>query len=464
RRGAERGRGETAGAGASKRRVGVVGRRVDAPGGRLRGRSRRAARGRGRRARRRRGLGCARARPLARGRGEGDRPRALRRRRADAGADRLPARRASAQPLPQLQRRAEPDESPRAGRDRRRGRPAARRAAERDRRRAARAVPGALPVGGAARDRPQRRQPAEGGDRRRARGAPDLARPRGADARRRRRREERDLPDAAGLRARRRRRRRALHGGAGGVRALRPRARRRRGARARRARRRRLRQRDGARRTPGDADGGRLGVVAALDLSGRVAVVTGASRGIGRAIALDLAARGAAVACASRDAGLTAETAREITDGGGEAEAFGVDVRSEESIEALADAVLARFRRVDILVNNAGIAILEGVADGTRAGWQEVLDTNLTGPYLSTLHLAGELGRSGHGAVVNVGSLNGVVAMKRLSAYCASKGGLHHLTRQMALDLAEFGVRVNGVAPGFIQSDMFESSHPPARK
>jgi len=205
-------------------------------------------------------------------------------------------------------------------------------------------------------------------------------------------------------------------------------------------------------------------VVAALDLSGRVAVVTGASRGIGRAIALDLAARGAAVACASRDAGLTAETAREITDGGGEAEAFGVDVRSEESIEALADAVLARFRRVDILVNNAGIAIPEGVADGTRAGWQEVLDTNLTGPYLSTLHLAGELGRSGHGAVVNVGSINGVVAMKRLSAYCASKGGLHHLTRQMALDLAEFGVRVNCVAPGFIQSDMFESSHPPARK
>jgi 3-oxoacyl-[acyl-carrier protein] reductase len=201
-----------------------------------------------------------------------------------------------------------------------------------------------------------------------------------------------------------------------------------------------------------------------LDLSGRVAVVTGASRGIGRAVAVELAGRGAAVACASRDVGLTAQTAREISDAGGEGEAFALDVRSEESIAATAGAVIDRFGRVDILVNNAGIAIAEGAADGTRAGWQEVLDTNLTGPYLCTLHLVDALARSGHGSVVHVGSINGVVTMKRLSAYCASKGGLHHLTRQQALDLAGRGIRVNCVAPGFIQSDMFETSHPPARK
>jgi len=201
-----------------------------------------------------------------------------------------------------------------------------------------------------------------------------------------------------------------------------------------------------------------------LDLSDRVAVVTGASRGIGRAIALDLAGRGAAVACASQNAVLTAQTARAILDAGGEAEAFDVDVRREGSIVEMAEAVIGRFGRVDILVNNAGIAVAQGAADGTRAGWQEVIDANLTGPYLGTLHLAEELGRSGRGAVVNVGSINGVVSMKRLSAYCASKGGLHHLTRQMALDLAELGIRVNCVAPCFIASDMFEASHPPARK
>src|SRR5262249_47959246 len=154
----------------------------------------------------------------------------------------------------------------------------------------------------------------------------------------------------------------------------------------------------------------------------------------------------------------------EIRNADGDAEAFDVDVRSEESIQALGEAVLGRFGRVDILVNNAGIAVLEGAADGTSAGWREVTAANLPGPYLATLHLAEELGRSGSGAVVNVGSINGVVTMKRLSAYCASKGGLHQLTRQQALDLAELGVRVNCVAPGFIATDMFETSHTAERK
>jgi 3-oxoacyl-[acyl-carrier protein] reductase len=201
-----------------------------------------------------------------------------------------------------------------------------------------------------------------------------------------------------------------------------------------------------------------------MKLDGKVAVVTGASRGIGRATAVDLAARGAAIACASRDLALTEETVATIRETGGDAAAVEVDVRSEESIRAMVDAVLARFGRVDVLVNNAGVAVLEGAADGTRDGWQEVLDANLTGPYLCTRHLANELGRSGHGAVVNVGSINGVVTMKGLSAYCASKGGLHHLTRQMALDLADRGIRVNCVAPGFIRTDMFETSHSEERK
>jgi NAD(P)-dependent dehydrogenase (short-subunit alcohol dehydrogenase family) len=201
-----------------------------------------------------------------------------------------------------------------------------------------------------------------------------------------------------------------------------------------------------------------------LDLTGRVAVVTGASRGIGRAIVLDLAERGATVACASRDTTEARRVAREISDGGAVAAAFAVDVRNEDSILALRDGVVERFGQVDILVNNAGIAVLEGAMNGTAQAWRDVLETNLTGAYLGTLHLAGELGRSGRGAVVNIGSINGVVAMKQLSAYCASKGGLHHLTRQMALDLAGQGVRVNCVAPGFVATDMYETSHSEERK
>jgi 3-oxoacyl-[acyl-carrier protein] reductase len=201
-----------------------------------------------------------------------------------------------------------------------------------------------------------------------------------------------------------------------------------------------------------------------LDLSGRVAVVTGASRGIGRAIAVDLAARGAAVACGSRNRDLAEEVARAVREDGGDAAAFTVDVRSEESIQTLARDVVDRFGHVDVLVNNAGIAVLEGAAGGTSASWHDVIETNLTGPYLATLHLVPELARSGRGAVVNVGSINGVVTMRELSAYCASKGGLHHLTRQTALDLAEHGIRVNCVAPGFIATDMFETSHSPARQ
>jgi NAD(P)-dependent dehydrogenase (short-subunit alcohol dehydrogenase family) len=202
----------------------------------------------------------------------------------------------------------------------------------------------------------------------------------------------------------------------------------------------------------------------ALDLSGRVAVVTGASRGIGRAIAIDLAARGARVACVSRNLALAGETAEAIRELGGDVELFEVDVRSEDSIRALAESVASRLGGADILVNNAGVAVLEGVVDGTYAGWQEVIETNLTGPYLATLHFSELLRSSGRGAVVNVGSVNGVGAMRSLSAYCASKGGLHQLTRQMSLDLAGLGIRVNCVAPGFIATDMFDTSHTEERK
>jgi 3-oxoacyl-[acyl-carrier protein] reductase len=195
-----------------------------------------------------------------------------------------------------------------------------------------------------------------------------------------------------------------------------------------------------------------MGAPPDIDLGERVAVVTGASRGIGRAVALDLARRGAIVACASRDLERAEETAAEA---GGGARAFALDVREEASIVRLAEDVAAAFGGAAILVNNAGI----GTDD-----WDDVLATNLTGAFLCVRHLLPQLAASGRGAVVNVGSINGLVTMKGYASYCAAKGGLHHLTRQLAHELGGRGVRVNCVAPGFVRTDMFETSHTEPRK
>ena len=201
-----------------------------------------------------------------------------------------------------------------------------------------------------------------------------------------------------------------------------------------------------------------------LDLGSRVAVVTGASRGIGRAIAVDLARRGAAVVCGSRDFGRAGETAAAIEGAGGQALAVPLDVREEASVVRMVETVLETFGGVDFLVNNAGIAVLEDLESAGLESWNDVLASNLTGPFLCARQLAAHLARSGRGAIVNVGSINGIVTMRGLASYCASKGGLHHLTRQMALELAGRGVRVNCVAPGFIRTDMFETSHGAERK
>jgi len=191
--------------------------------------------------------------------------------------------------------------------------------------------------------------------------------------------------------------------------------------------------------------------------------VTGAGRGIGRAIALDLAAQGARVACVGRDAARLEDVAAEIRSGAGDAVAVVADLADRA---AVADAVAQAERALGdlaILVNNAAVAYLAGAADADT-GWDETLAINLTAPFLLVQHALAGLERSGHGAVVNLGSINGVVTMRRLAAYSAAKGGLHHLTRQLALDLAPRGVRVNCVVPGFIRTDMFETSHGPERQ
>lgn len=203
---------------------------------------------------------------------------------------------------------------------------------------------------------------------------------------------------------------------------------------------------------------------APLTLTGRSILVTGASQGIGRAIALELAARGARVACASRTAARAESVAREITQRDGWAEPITLDVRDEASVERAVTTALDRLDGLDGLVNNAGVVRSGPVIDSSLAAWREVLDTNLTGAFLCSRAVSRSLAASGRGAIVNVGSINGVATMKGIGAYCASKAGLHHLTRQLALELADIGIRVNCVVPGFVRTDMFETGHPEERK
>jgi 3-oxoacyl-[acyl-carrier protein] reductase len=200
------------------------------------------------------------------------------------------------------------------------------------------------------------------------------------------------------------------------------------------------------------------------ELAGRIALVTGASRGIGRAIAVDLARSGATVAACSRDREQTAETVRLIEAVGGGADAFLADLRSPDQTDALIGSVVERLGGLDILVNNAGIARTAGGLSETLEGWNDVLATNLTAPFLLARRAVEHLAARGHGAIVNVGSVMGLVAMRDLTAYAAAKAGLHHMTRQLALDLASVGVRVNCVAPGFVRTALFEASHTDERK
>ncbi len=190
-----------------------------------------------------------------------------------------------------------------------------------------------------------------------------------------------------------------------------------------------------------------------------VAIVTGASRGIGRAVAVDLAANGAFVAAASRDEELTQETVDAITEAGGEALSVPTDLQSEGEIKRLVRTVVDLRGGIDIVVNNAGIGRLEGVESETLEGFNDVLATNLAAPFALIKHAADALKASGAASVINIGSVLGIVGMRDHTAYCAAKGGLHHMTRQIALELAPSNVRVNCVAPGFIRTGMYHE-HP----
>ncbi len=190
------------------------------------------------------------------------------------------------------------------------------------------------------------------------------------------------------------------------------------------------------------------------NLDGRIALVTGASQGIGRACALELARAGATVALAARNEGKLAEAVAEIEGAGGKAAAFALDVASEESIKACAKAVLDRFGKVEILVNNAGITRDGLMLRMKRADWDDVLTTNLTGAFLLTQALLSAMLKNRWGRIVNISSVVGRTGQAGQVNYAASKAGLIGFTRSMAREVASRNVTVNAVAPGYIETPM----------
>jgi 3-oxoacyl-[acyl-carrier protein] reductase len=191
-----------------------------------------------------------------------------------------------------------------------------------------------------------------------------------------------------------------------------------------------------------------------MSLQGRIALVTGASQGIGRACALELARAGATVALAARNESKLAEVAAEIEAAGGHAAAFALDVASEDSIKSVIKAIHDRFGKVEILVNNAGITRDTLVLRMKRPDWDEVLSTNLTGAFLLTQAVLGPMLRNRWGRIINVSSVVGRTGQAGQVNYAASKAGLIGLTRALAREVASRGITVNAVAPGYIETHM----------
>jgi 3-oxoacyl-[acyl-carrier protein] reductase len=191
-----------------------------------------------------------------------------------------------------------------------------------------------------------------------------------------------------------------------------------------------------------------------MTLSGRVALVTGASQGIGRACALKLAASGATVAVAARSQQKLGELVKEIADGGGKGFAFPLDVADEEQIKTTFKSVIAQLGKIDILVNNAGITRDQLVMRMKRADWDSVLNTNLTSAYLCIQQAIGSMLKQRWGRIISVTSVFGQMGQAGQANYAASKAGLIGLTMAIAREVGSRSITCNAVAPGFIETAM----------
>jgi len=189
-------------------------------------------------------------------------------------------------------------------------------------------------------------------------------------------------------------------------------------------------------------------------LQGRVALITGASKGLGKAIAVALGSNGAGLALVARDRARLAETAEAARHAGAEAEIYPVDVSDEAQILDLEKRVLGRFGPVDILINNAGINIRKPVTEFTLDEWNRVIATNLTSAFLICRSFVPHMKGRGYGRIINMTSIMSHVALPDRTLYCASKAGLLGFTRALALELAPEGITVVAISPGPFATEM----------
>ncbi len=194
-----------------------------------------------------------------------------------------------------------------------------------------------------------------------------------------------------------------------------------------------------------------------MKLKEKVAIVTGSGRGIGRAIALELAREGAKVVTNAVHLDHAESVAKEVRVLGGESLATKADVSKKTDVIAMVRKAMDRFGRIDILVNNAGLVHFDPLLKLSEDEWDKILDVNLKGTFLCSQTVAGEMiTKKTGGVIINISSIAGKVGFPQLAHYCASKGGIIELTREMALELIQYGIRVNSIAPGVIDTDMIK--------